>query len=52
VPFTRAGCDVGAFSIANVGFANVTSDINNVFGAASPEALEAKSNPTTDEETT
>src|SRR6185437_6437123 len=44
VPFTRAGCDVGAFSIANMEFENVTSDINNVFGPNSPQAAEAKSN--------
>jgi hypothetical protein len=44
VPFTRAGCDVGAFSIANVEFENVTTDITNVFGANSPEAAEAKAN--------
>jgi hypothetical protein len=46
VPFTRAGCDVGAFSIANIEFENITSDINNVFGANSPQAMEAASNPT------
>jgi hypothetical protein len=44
VPFTRAGCDVGAFSIANIEFENVTGDINNVFGPNSPQAMEAKSN--------
>lgn len=44
VPFTRAGCDVGAFSIANIEFENVSSDIDNVFGATSPEALEATAN--------
>jgi flavodoxin len=44
VPFTRAGCDVGAFSIANIEFENVSSDINNVFGPNSPQAMEAKSN--------
>ena len=44
VPFTRAGCDVGAFSIANMEFENVTGDINNVFGPNSPQAAEAKSN--------
>jgi hypothetical protein len=44
VPFTRAGCDVGAFSTANIEFENVTSDINNVFGPTSPEAAEAKAN--------
>jgi hypothetical protein len=46
VPFTRAGCDYGAFSTANIEFENVTSDINNVFGANSPQAMEAASNPT------
>ena len=45
VPFTRAGCDVGAFSIANIEFENVTSDINNVFGPTSPQAAEASANP-------
>jgi hypothetical protein len=44
VPFTRAGCDVGAFSIANLEFENISSDINNVFGPNSPEAQEATSN--------
>jgi hypothetical protein len=44
VPFTRAGCDVGSFSIANIEFENVTSDINSVFGPNSPQAAEAKSN--------
>jgi hypothetical protein len=44
VPFTRAGCDVGAFSIANIEFENVGSDINNVFGPTSPQAMEAASN--------
>ena len=44
VPFTRAGCDVGAFSIANIEFENIGSDINNVFGPNSPQAMEAASN--------
>ncbi|HEY2782011.1 MAG TPA: hypothetical protein VGI90_14615 [Steroidobacteraceae bacterium] len=38
VSFTRAGCDVGAFSVANIEFENTTSDIVNVFGPSSPEA--------------
>ena len=42
--FTRAGCDVGAFSTANIEFENVGSDINNVFGPTSPEAMEAAAN--------
>ncbi len=44
VPYTRAGCNVGAASIANIEFENVGSDINNVFGPSSPEAAEAKAN--------
>ena len=44
VLFTRAGCDVGAFSIANIEFENVSSDIDNVFGPNSPQAMEAASN--------
>jgi hypothetical protein len=44
--FTRAGCDVGAFSVANIEFENITTDVTNVFGVGSPEALEAKSNAT------
>jgi arylsulfatase A-like enzyme len=44
VPFTRTGCDVGAFSIANIDFENVSSDINTVFGPNSPQAMEAASN--------
>jgi hypothetical protein len=44
-PFTRAGCDVGAFSIANIELENIGLDITTVFGANSPEAAEAKANP-------
>ena len=44
VPFTRAGCDVGGFSMANIEFENVSGDINNVFGPNSAEAAEAKAN--------
>jgi hypothetical protein len=43
--FTRAGCDVGAFSTANIEFENIRSDITNVFGAGSTQALEAKAMP-------
>lgn len=45
VPYTRAGFDVGAVSIANMEFENISSDIRNVFGSTSAEAAEAKSNP-------
>jgi hypothetical protein len=41
VPFTRAGCNVGAISIANMELENTHADITAVFGAGSPEALEA-----------
>jgi hypothetical protein len=40
VPFTRGGCDVGAFSIANIEFENTTTDIDNVFGPNSPQHQE------------
>jgi hypothetical protein len=50
--FTRAGCDVGAFSTANIEFENTTTDITTVFGVGSPEANEvaaekASTNPAT-----
>ena len=38
VPFTRAGCDVGAFSTANIELENTAVDIPKVFGPGSPEA--------------
>jgi hypothetical protein len=41
VPFTRAGCDVGAFSLANIELENITSDVDTVFGVGSPEDIEA-----------
>jgi hypothetical protein len=44
VPFTRAGCDVGAFSTANIEFESIPADVITVFGANSPEAAEANSN--------
>jgi hypothetical protein len=37
VPFTRAGCDVGAVSIANAELENTAVDIPKVFGTGSPE---------------
>src|SRR5215475_1585187 len=37
VPFTRAGCDVGAFSIANMEFETLPGDVRTVFGVGSPE---------------
>jgi hypothetical protein len=44
VPFTRAGCDVGVFSMANMALQNLTGDMVRVFGADSAEAREAASN--------
>jgi hypothetical protein len=44
VPFTRAGCNVGAVSIANMELENTGNDIINVFGAGSQAAMEAASN--------
>ena len=44
--FTRAGCDVGAFSIANIEFETLPLDVITVFGANSPEADEVKTNLT------
>src|ERR1700731_1082489 len=43
VPFTRAGCNVGAVSIANRELENTGADITTVFGVGSPEAIEAAS---------
>ena len=37
VPFTRAGCDVGDVSTANMVLENVNPDLQNVFGPGSPE---------------
>jgi hypothetical protein len=35
VPFTRAGCDVGGFSVANIEFESVPADITTFFGPGS-----------------
>jgi hypothetical protein len=37
VPYTRAGCDVGAFSLADMELENVSGDITAVFGNGSPQ---------------
>ena len=44
VPYTRAGCNVGAVATANTILENTAIDIPTVFGANSPEAAEAKAN--------
>jgi hypothetical protein len=40
VPFTRAGCNVGGVSTANIELENTGIDIPTVFGTTSPEATE------------
>jgi hypothetical protein len=45
VPFTRAGCDVGAVSSVNLEMENVNPDIQNVFGASSPEEAQTTADP-------
>jgi hypothetical protein len=50
VPFTRAGCDVGAFSIANIELENAngsaTGDLATVFGNPSSQLTEGATSPT------
>jgi len=41
VPYTRAGCDVGAVATANTILENTGIDVATVFGAGSPEATQA-----------
>jgi hypothetical protein len=52
VPFTRAGCDVGGVSTANMELENNSTapggDIANVYGSGSPEAAEPAALRTTD----
>jgi hypothetical protein len=43
VAYTRAGCDFGAYSIANMEFETLPSDIGVVFGTNSPQFLTVKS---------
>jgi hypothetical protein len=45
VAFTRAGCDVGAVASANTVLENVRGDVTTLFGAGSPQALEAARDP-------
>jgi hypothetical protein len=37
VPYTRAGCDVGAFSVANIEFERAPDDVTTFYGAGSPQ---------------
>src|SRR5262249_56062509 len=39
VAYTRAGCDFGAYSIANMEFETLPGDIGVVYGTGSPEFL-------------
>jgi hypothetical protein len=48
VPFTRAGCDVGAFSTANIVLERQPFDVEKVFGAASAQAAEPGAQQTSD----
>jgi hypothetical protein len=41
VPFTRAGCDVGAFSVANIEFESVPNDLGTFFGTSSTQFTNA-----------
>lgn len=43
VPFTRAGCDVGAFSTANIVLERTPFDVDKVFGPTSSQAMETTS---------
>jgi hypothetical protein len=45
VPWTRAGCDVGDVSTANMVLENAAFDIPKVFGAGSPEAAAVAADP-------
>jgi hypothetical protein len=52
VPFTRAGCDVGVFGVANIVFERLPDDVTTFFGAGSAtdstvRAQLASSNPAT-----
>jgi len=48
VPFTRAGCDVGAFSTANIVLERTPFDVQKVFGAKSSQAMESDTDQTND----
>ena len=48
VPFTRAGCDVGAYSTANIVLERSPFDVAKVFGNPSTQLSEAEPNRTND----
>lgn len=45
VPYTRAGCNVGAVAAANTILENIATDIPTVFGSNSAQAQEVQSDP-------
>jgi hypothetical protein len=45
VPFTRAGCNVGDVSTANMVLENTNPDLANFFGANSPEVQQLNADP-------
>jgi len=45
VPFTRAGCNVGDVSTANMVLENVPYDLEKVFGTNSPEVKQYRADP-------
>ena len=45
VPFTRAGCDVGDVSTANMVLENTQVDLAKVFGPTSPEVAQLSADP-------
>src|SRR5579872_89555 len=45
VPYTRAGCNFGSVAMANTELENTSPDVAQVFGADSPQAQEAASDP-------
>lgn len=45
VPFTRAGCNVGAIGVANMAIENLSTDVDTIFGPHSAQAQEVKDNP-------
>jgi hypothetical protein len=45
VPYTRAGCNFGGVSTANIELENVGVDVDTVFGPNSPQHQEAQQNP-------
>ena len=46
VPYTRAGCNFGSVATANTILENTAVDVATVYGPNSPQAKEAKNNPT------